>query len=97
MGIVLNQSVKNTVITFIGFAIGAANALFMYTHFLGEDYYGLTAFLLSSANIMMPLMAFGVHNTLVKFYNEYETEEKKSQFLTFVLVLPLLKIGRAHV
>ena len=41
---------------------------------------------------MMPLMAFGVHNTLVKFYNEYETEEKKSQFLTFVLVLPLLII-----
>ncbi|WP_321538338.1 hypothetical protein [Flavobacterium piscinae] len=34
MGIVLNQSIKNTIITFIGFAIGATNALFMYTHFL---------------------------------------------------------------
>jgi O-antigen/teichoic acid export membrane protein len=92
MGIVLNQSIKNTIITFIGFAIGAANALFMYTHFLGEDYYGLTAFLLSSANIMMPLMAFGIQNTLVKFYSEHESEEEKSRFLNLVLVLPFVII-----
>lgn len=92
MGIVINQSIRNTIITYIGFAIGAANALFMYTNFLGKTYYGLTAFLLSSANIMMPLMAFGVHNTLVKFYNEYKTEAEKSQFLTFMLLLPLLLI-----
>ncbi|RAR48542.1 oligosaccharide flippase family protein [Flavobacterium lacus] len=92
MGIVVNQSIKNTIITFIGFTIGAANALFMYTHFLGEDYYGLTAFLLSSANIMMPLMAFGIQNTLVKFYAEHQSEEEKSRFLNLVLVLPFVII-----
>ena len=92
MGIVIKQSIKNTIITYIGFGIGAINTLFMYGQFLGDTFYGLVGFILSAANIMMPLMAFGVHNTLVKFYNEYETEEKKSQFLTFVLVLPLLII-----
>lgn len=92
MGIIINQSIKNTIITYIGFAIGAVNALFMYTHFLGKTYYGLTAFLLSSANIMMPLMAFGVHNTLVKFYSHYKTEQEKSEFLTFILLLPLLLV-----
>ena len=92
MGIVLKQSATNTVMTFIGFAIGAVNALFMYTHFLGEDYYGLTAFLLSSANIVMPLMAFGIQNTLVKFYAEHESEDDKSRFLNFVLVLPMVLI-----
>jgi O-antigen/teichoic acid export membrane protein len=92
MGIVITQSIRNTVITYIGFAIGAANALFMYTNFLGKTYYGLTAFLLSSANIMMPLMAFGVHNTLVKFYSGYKTEKEKSEFLSFMLLLPLLLV-----
>ena len=92
MGIVLKQSLKNTVITYIGFAIGAANTLYMYVHFLGDTYYGLVGFILSAANIMMPLMAFGVHNTLVKYFNEYKTEEEKSTFLTFVLFLPLLLI-----
>lgn len=92
MGIVVKQSIKNTVITYIGFAIGAANALFMYTNFLGKTYYGLTAFLLSSANILMPLMAFGVHNTLVKFYSRYKTDTERAQFLSFMLLLPLLMI-----
>ena len=92
MGIVINQSIRNTVITYIGFGIGAANALFMYTNFLGKTYYGLTAFLLSSANIMMPLMAFGVHNTLVKFYSGYKTDKERSEFLTFMLLLPLVLI-----
>ena len=92
MGIVVNQSIKNTVITYIGFAIGAANALFMYPEFLGKTFYGLTGFLLPSANIIMPLMAFGVQNTLVKFYSTYKSDEQKSQFLSFVLLLPLLTI-----
>jgi O-antigen/teichoic acid export membrane protein len=92
MGIVINQSIKNTIITYVGFVIGAANALFMYPHFLGETYYGLTGYLLSSANIIFPLMAFGAHNTLVKFFSEYQTESEKGGFLTFVLLLPLLTI-----
>lgn len=92
MGIVINQSIKNVVITYIGFAIGAANALFMYPHFLGEEFYGLTAYILSSANVVFPLMAFGVHNTLIKFFAQYKSEKEKSQFLSFVLVLPFLVI-----
>lgn len=92
MGIVINQSIKNTIITYIGFVIGAANALFMYPHFLGETYYGLTGYILSSANVIFPLLAFGVHNTLIKFFTQYETDQEKSSFLTFVLVLPLLVI-----
>lgn len=90
MGIVVRQSISNTIVTYIGFAIGAVNALFMYPLFLGETYYGLTAFILSSANILMPLMAFGVHNTLVKFYSEIRTEEQRSKFFSFMLLLPLL-------
>jgi O-antigen/teichoic acid export membrane protein len=90
MGIVVNQSIKNTIITYIGFAIGAANTLFMYPHFLGEKIYGLTGYILSSANIIFPLMAFGVHNTLVKFFTQYKTEKEKGEFLTFVMILPLL-------
>lgn len=90
MGIVINQSIKNTIITYIGFVIGAANTLFMYPHFLGETYYGLTGYILSTANVIMPLMAFGVHNTLVKFFTAYSTEKEKGQFLSFVLLLPFL-------
>ncbi len=92
MGIVKNQSFKNTITTYIGFGIGAINTLFLYTNFMSDTYYGLIGFILSTANIMMPLMAFGTQNTLIKFYSSYKTRNSINSFLTLMLVLPLLLI-----
>ncbi len=89
MGIVQNQSIKNTIITFAGFGIGAINALFLYTHFLGKMHYGIVATVLSFANILMPIMAFGVHNTLIRFFSHYKNDKQKDEFLTFMLFMPL--------
>ncbi len=92
MGIVINQSFKNTISTYLGFGIGAINTLFLYTNFLTDEYYGLVAFILSAANIMMPFMAFGVHNTIIKFYSTFKTKNSLNSFLTLMLFLPLVLI-----
>jgi len=92
MGIVINQSFKNTISTYVGFGIGAINTLFLYTNFMSDMYYGLIAFILSTANIMMPLMAFGTQNTLIKFYSSYKTRNSINSFLSLMLFLPLLLI-----
>ena len=90
MGIVLNQSFKNTIITYIGFGIGAINTLYLYPVYLGATYYALTNYILSAANVIMPLFAIGMQNTLVKFYSQYKTEEEREQFLSFTALFPLL-------
>ena len=92
MGIVLKQSFTNTIILFLGFGVGGINVLFLYTHFLHEDYFGLITFLLSAANIMMPLLVFGMQHTIVKFYSSYKNKEAQDNFLTVTLLLPLLII-----
>ena len=92
MGIVLNQSLKNTVITYIGFGIGGINTIYLYPVFLGATFYGLTNYITSCANVIMPLFAIGMQNTLVKFYSQYQTEEEKSRFLSFTVLFPLLLI-----
>ncbi len=92
MGIVINQSAKNIVITYLGFGIGAINALFLYQSFLGKEYYGLVGFLLSAGNIMMPLMVFGVHGTLIRFYSKYQDNLERERFMSLMLVMPLLLI-----
>jgi O-antigen/teichoic acid export membrane protein len=92
MGIVLNQSFKNTIITYIGFAIGGINTIYLYPVFLGATYYALTNYILSSANVIMPLFAIGMQNTLVKFYSQYETNEDRSRFLSFTVLFPFLII-----
>ena len=89
MGIVLKQSIRNTALTYVGFAIGAINILFLYTKILPDAYYGLVGVILATAAILMPLMAFGIHNTMVKYYSSQE-EEKKNAFLTLMLLCPLI-------
>ena len=92
MGIVVKQSFKNTVVLFLGFAIGGLNVLFLYTHFLHKDYYGLIIFLLSTANIILPLMVFGMQHTIIKFFSSYKTKVAQDQFLTSALFFPMLII-----
>ena len=99
MGIVLNQSLKNTIITYIGFAIGGISTIFLFPSILGKTYYGLSNYILSCANVIMPLFAIGMQNTLVKFYSQCKTEKEQNQFLSFsvlfplVLTIPLLLLG----
>jgi O-antigen/teichoic acid export membrane protein len=92
MGIIFKQSLKNTTITYLGFAIGAINTLFLYTRFLTDEYYGLVGVILSSSAILMPFMAFGVPNTLVKYYSNFSDSKSVDGFLTLMVFLPLLII-----
>ena len=92
MGIVIKQSINNTIITYVGFFIGAVNILFLYTNYLSETYFGLVSYILSTANILMPLMAFGTHNTIIKFFTRYKTRVQQQRFLGFSLLLPLIVV-----
>ncbi len=90
MGIVLKQSFRNTLVIYLGFIVGGANAIILYPRILEGDYYGIVVFLLSASNIIMPLTALGVHHTIVKFFSSYTVKEEKDRFLSIVIFLPLL-------
>lgn len=92
MGVVFKQSLNNTIITYLGFGIGAVNVLFLYTNFMSDEYYGLINVILSASTVLMPLLAFGVPNTLVKFYSSFEDKRTTDGFLTLMLLLPLFMI-----
>ena len=92
MGIVIKQSFLNTLVLFLGFAIGGLNVLFLFTHFLHEDYFGLITFILSTANILLPLLVFGMQHTVIKFFSAYSLKKDKDSFLIASLWVPLLVI-----
>lgn len=92
MGIILKQSLRNTLVTYLGFGIGALNTLFLATRFLTPEYYGLVNVILSVSAVLMPLLAFGVPNTLVKFYSNFKEVKEADGFLTLMLLLPLCLI-----
>lgn len=90
MGIVASQSVKNITSTYLGFVIGGINTLFLFTKYMSDEYYGMVGFMLSLATVIMPVMAFGVPNTIVKFYSSFKTRVSLNSFLTLMLFLPIL-------
>jgi len=92
MGIVKNQSLKNFIITYLGFGVGAINILLLYTNFLTDEYHGLVVYILSTAAIMMPILALGTHNTIIKFYSSFKSRNSINSFLTLMLLFPLIII-----
>ncbi|WP_028887771.1 lipopolysaccharide biosynthesis protein [Tenacibaculum ovolyticum] len=90
MGIVLKQSLKNTIIIYLGFLIGGINTIVLYSRFLKDEYYGLATYVFSASNLLMPIMALGIQFTIVKFFTAYKTKKEKDSFLSSVLFLPLL-------
>lgn len=95
MGIIVKQSVSNMITTYVGFGIGAINVLWLYPHFLAPNYYGLVSYLLTAGNLLWPIMAFGGHNTLIKFFSSFSSKEEQDRLLTMVLLIPLLFGGLA--
>lgn len=92
MGIVLKQSLNNTLITYFGFVIGGINTLFLYTRFLTDEYFGLVNVILSASAVLMPLLAFGVPNALIKYYAGFREGKGRDAFLTLMVLLPLVLI-----
>ena len=92
MGIVRKQAISNTIVTYLGFALGAINVLFLYTHFITDAYFGLVNVIFSFSSLLMPIMALGVPNTLVKFYSGFVEKKEKDSFLFLMLLLPLVLI-----
>ncbi|WP_233881983.1 lipopolysaccharide biosynthesis protein [Tenacibaculum piscium] len=90
MGIVLRQSIKNTIIIYLGFLIGGINTIFLYARFLKDEYYGLATYVFAASNLLMPVMALGIQFTIVKFFSAYKTKKEKDSFLSSILFLPLL-------
>lgn len=92
MGIVIKQSLKNLVFTYIGFAIGAVNTLFLYPFFMEEEYYGLINVLLSTAMIFYPLLSFGMGNAIIRFYSGQKSKKERNRFLSFSFLFPVVII-----
>jgi len=90
LGIVLKQSLKNTIIIYLGFLIGGINTIFLYARFLKDEYYGLATYVFAASNLLMPVMALGIQFTIIKFFSAYKTKKEKDSFLSSILFLPLL-------
>lgn len=85
MGVIIRQSFWNMSATYAGFALGAVNTLFLYTNFFSKEDTGLVLSLVSLSAILMPFIAVGMNNALIRFL---PMEKDKDALLSFTLAVP---------
>lgn len=74
MGIIARQSIKASLVGFIGVAIGAVLKLFLFTKFLTSEQVGLLETLINMGVLFSPFMILGGSIVVLKYYNKIKND-----------------------
>ncbi len=88
MGIVRNQSIKNSISFYIGMAIGAINTVIIYPNVFKDnpEYFGLIQILIAYAIVISTFTTLGIPKTFVKYFPAIK-EKGQLYFLSFLTPL----------
>jgi len=78
MGIIAKQSIKGTIVTYIGVAIGFVTTFFVLTRFLSAEEIGLARVLIDAAMLFIGLAQLGTNSSIIRFYPYFNTPDEHS-------------------
>ncbi len=86
MGLIQQHSIKGTLATYSGMAIGYVNLILLYPHFLTPEQLGLTRVLIAVGMILAQFALLGTPYTLVRYFPFVRNHERKHHgFFRFLL------------
>jgi len=90
VGIVIRQSIKGTVVTFLGSFLGYINLLYLFPLILSPEQIGLYKVLMDAATFCVIFALLGSLDTSIKFFPIFKDEEKQHNgFLFYILTIAL--------
>lgn len=91
MGIIARQSIKGTIATYFGVAIGFVTTFFILTKYLTPEEVGLTRVLVDAATLFSSLALMGTGSSTLRFYPHFKDESRNQQGLYFwTLIIPFV-------
>lgn len=91
MGIVIRQSIKTTVISYAGFAIGYLNTLFLFPLVLSKEQIGLVRLLISVSFLFATFASLGAGNIPTRFFPYFKDKSKHHNgILGFILSIGMI-------
>lgn len=88
MSVVARQGFKYSIIGYLGFLLGTFSAIFVFPHDM--EFYGKLRYVLPTAEMLLPVVVFGLSFSNVKFYTQSRADGKHQNFLSLSLVGILL-------
>ena len=91
MGVVARQSIKGTLATYFGVAIGIVTTFFIQTKYLTTEEIGLVDVLLQSAVLFSGLAQLGTNTSAMRYYPFFKDEAHRDHgFFGWTLIVPLV-------
>jgi len=90
VGIIIRQSLKSTIISYAGVALGALNTLILFPRFFEPEQFGLTRVLLSVATVLAVFAEFGGTNVINKYFPIFREERGTLKNFVFWILLKAL-------
>ena len=89
MGVIRNQSIKNSISFYIGMSIGAVNTILIYPNVFNDqpEHWGLLSILVAYATLIGTFSSLGIPKTFIRFFPAIK---EKGQLYFLSLITPLL-------
>ncbi len=91
MGVVIRQSIKGTIVTYVGAFIGFLTTIFIVTKYLGQENYGLLRLITDTAVLFCAIGQIGTSASIIKFFPYFKNHENRHNgFFFYVLIVPFI-------
>lgn len=91
MGIVVRQSIKGTLMNYLGVAIGFVTTFFVMTKYLTQEEIGLTRVMADAALLLSGLAALGTNTSALRYYPYFRDKASRDHgFFGWTLIVPLV-------
>ena len=92
MGIIAKQSIRGTIVTYLGIAVGVVTTFFVLTRFLTTEEIGLARVLIDAATLFIGLAQLGTNASIIRFYPYFQEKESDEDhgFFFWALVIPFI-------
>ena len=92
MGVIAKQSIRGTVVTYLGIAVGIVTTFFVLTRFLTAEEIGLARVLIDAAVLFTGLAQLGTNASIIRFYPYFREKDSDEDhgFFFWALVMPFI-------
>ena len=81
MGVIAKQSIRGTIVTYLGIAVGVVTTFFVLTRFLTTEEIGLARVLIDAATLFIGLAQLGTNASIIRFYPYFREKGNVSTFV----------------
>ena len=92
MGVIAKQSIRGTIVTYLGIVVGIFTTFFVLTRFLTTEEIGLARVLIDAATLFIGLAQLGTNASIIRFFPYFKEKDSDEDhgFFFWALVVPFV-------